>query len=359
MPGRAPWRLAVLNDARIILGAGFLISPELALTCAHVVANYTAADRAAPLRVQCGGADSRLIPARVHDLPGDGEPDVAVLELAQPVTGIAPALPGPAEPPPMGSLLAAFGFPRMHRAREPEERPAAGALVETGIWVPVSVDGFDLAGQRIQLTSRNPQGMPVQRGFSGGPVIDPDGDLVAGMICHALPGYPMSLMIPIGTLSDVSPQLRASLRPRIPAEREFGQGLAALQAGNYAAALANFRVLCARHPEHADTWYYVVLAALHGRRPRAHARGFIEEIAELLEQAARIPPPKPHVLALWALIKEDFYHARGLAGGTPTLEQLRRGCSAITPGHAAELCLHVPAVETRTWKELDYRREAS
>jgi hypothetical protein len=102
-----------------------------------------------------------------------------------------------------------------------------------------------------------------------------------------------------------------------------------------------------------------VLAALHGRRPRAHARGFIEEISELLEQAARIPPPMPHVLALWALIKEDYYHARGLGDGTPTLEQLRRGCSAITPAHAAELCLHVPAMETRTWKELDYRREAS
>ena len=56
----APWRLAVHNDARTVLGTGFLVAPRLALTCAHVVAK----NRSGDLWVQCGGP--RAVPARVH-----------------------------------------------------------------------------------------------------------------------------------------------------------------------------------------------------------------------------------------------------------------------------------------------------
>ena len=358
----APWRLAVHNDARTVLGTGFLVTSRLALTCAHVVEK----NRSGALWVQCGGP--RSAPARVHPSGLTTPPgaDVAVLELEDPVDDIAPATPGPAEPPPAGALLAAFGFPRLSNGRGfpgPERHSGAGGgadgpgrVVETGIWVPVRVDGYDLTGERIQLTSRSQHGVPVQHGFSGGPVIDPQGDLVVGMISHALAGQPASLMIPIRSLAACSPELRAILMPCALADREFSQGLAALESANYPAALAAFRTVCARHPENADTWYYVTLAALRGQRPRAHAPGYIGELSGLLAQAASPGPAGPHVPALWALIKEDHYRVRGMSGGTPTVEELRRAGSLVSPVHAAEICRHVPAPETRTWQELDHRR---
>lgn len=359
----APWRLAVRNDARTVLGTGFLVAPGLALTCAHVVAK----NRTGPLWVQCGGPGTR--PARVHPsgLTATQTADVALLELEDPVTDIAPATPGPAEPPPVGALLAAFGFPRLSTARgsaRPERQPdggdaadGRGRSVETGIWVPVRVDGYDLTGERIQLTSGNPHGVPVQPGFSGGPVIDPQRDLVVGMISHALAGQPASLMIPIRSLAACSPELRAILMPGALADREFSQGLAALESGNYPAALSAFRAVCARYPENADIWYYVTLAALRGQRPRAHAPSYIGELSGLLAQAAGLSPASPHVLALWALIKEDHYRARGMSGGAPTVEELRRGGSLVSPAHATQICRHVPAPETGTWQELDHRRK--
>jgi S1-C subfamily serine protease len=358
----APWRLAVHNDARTVLGTGFLVAPRLALTCAHVVAK----NRSGDLWVQCGGP--RAVPARVHPtgLTATQGADVALLELEAPVDDIAPAIPGPAEPPPVGALLAAFGFPRMSTGRgsASRERRAGGGgvaddpgrAVETGIWVPVGVDGYDLTGERIQLTSRSPHGVPVQHGFSGGPVIDPQSDLVVGMISDALAGQPTSLMIPIRILAACSPELRAILMPGALADREFSEGLVVLDSGNYPAALAAFRAVCARHPENADTWYYVTLAALRGQRPRAHAPAYIGELSALLAQAASLSPAGPHVLALWALIKEDHYRVRGMSGGDPTVEDLRRASSLVSPAHATEICRHVPAPETGTWQEINHRR---
>jgi hypothetical protein len=228
--------------------------------------------------------------------------------------------------------------------------------VETGIWVPVRVDGEDLTGQRIQLSSRSPHAVPFQHGFSGGPVIEPQSDLVVGMLSHTQPAQPLSLMIPIRTLVDCSPVLRAILLPPTPADREFNEGLAALRSGNYPAALAAFRAVCARHPENADIWYYVALSALRGQRPRAHAPGYITDISGLVEQAASLSPARPHVRALWAVIKEDHYRARGRSEGTPTVEELRREVPLVSPAHATEICRHVPAPETRTWQELAHRR---
>ena len=358
----APWRLAVTNDAHTILGTGFLIAPTLALTCAHVVTK----NRTGALWVQCGGPQASPARARPRGLTTTQVADVALLELDDPLDGIAPATAGPTEPPAVGALLTAFGFPRIGNARGSSGRashPDGGGVadghgrgVETGMWVPVRVDGYDLTGERIQLTSSTPHGAPVQHGFSGGPVVESHSDLVVGMISHVLAGQPTSLMIPIRSLAACSPELRAILMPGALAGREFSEGLAALESGNYPAALAAFRAVCARHPENADSWYYVTLAALRGQRPRAHAPGYIGELSGLLAQTASLSPAGPHVPALWALIKEDHYRARGISGGAPTVEELRRAGSLISPAHATEICRHVPAPETGTWQELNHRR---
>jgi S1-C subfamily serine protease len=342
-PVMAPWRLLVLADPRTVLGTGFLISPELALTCAHVIQ----ASQPESLWVQFGGPGARSTRARLRDLPATRQADVAVLQLDEPAKGIPPAPLGPVEPPPVGALLEAFGFPRA----------GDGAPDGTGIWAPVLVDGYDMAAERIQLTSSSPNGLPIQAGFSGGPVIDPQSDLVVGMISNAWAAQRIALMIPIRTIAACSPELGAVLLPRVLADSEFNQGISALGARNYTAALADFRVVCTRRPGNPDTWYYVALSALRGQRPRAHPTAYIEEIARLLEQAAALSPREPHVLALWALVKEDHYRARGISGGTPTVEALRSASSSVSYEHAAEICRHVPAPEMVTWQELDRRRK--
>ena len=303
-PVAAPWRLAICDDARWILGTGFLITPRFALTCAHVLP-----ENHGDLWVQCGGTGTSPTRAHPSSLAETRPADVALLELDEPLEGITPAAPGPVEPPSAGTLLEAFGLPRKGRVREAASnghQPDAGgapktpgAGVETGIWVPVRVDGEDLTGQRIQLSSRSPHAMPFQHGFSGGPVIEPQSDLVVGMLSHTQPAQPLSLMIPVRTLVDCSPVLRAILLPPTPADREFNEGLAALRSGNYPAALTAFRAVCARHPENADVWYYVALSALRGQRPRAHAPGYITDISGLVEQAASLSPgPAPRARPL-------------------------------------------------------------
>ena len=236
-PVAAPWRLAICDDARWILGTGFLITPRFALTCAHVLP-----ENHGDLWVQCGGTGTSPTRAHPSSLAETRPADVALLELDEPLEGITPAAPGPVEPPSAGTLLEAFGLPRKGRVREAASnghQPDAGgapktpgAGVETGIWVPVRVNGEDLTGQRIQLSSRSPHAVPFQHGFSGGPVIEPQSDLVVGMLSHTQPAQPLSLMIPIRTLVDCSPVLRAILLPPTPADREFNEGLAALRSGN-------------------------------------------------------------------------------------------------------------------------------
>ena len=166
----------------------------------------------------------------------------------------------------------------------------------------------------------------------------------------------MALMIPVRALAACSPVLREILRSGVSSDREFTRGLNALNSRNYPAALTDFRAVCARRPEHPDTWFYVALAALRGQRPRTHFTPYIEEIGRLLEHAASLSPSQPHVLALWAVLKEDHHRVLGLDEGVPGAEKLRRAATSITAEHAAEICDHVPAPETPTWRELQRRR---
>ena len=89
----------VLDDAGEVVGAGFLIGPDLVATCAHVVATALAADAyadsppEAPVHVdfplvRADGTEPTA--ARVHrwsPIGPDGTGDIAVLRLTGPVPG--------------------------------------------------------------------------------------------------------------------------------------------------------------------------------------------------------------------------------------------------------------------------------
>jgi WD40 repeat protein len=153
------------EDQDGVLGAGFLVGPDLLVTCAHVVEG---GGGQGPVRVtfpQAGaGAEAvtgRLVPGTWRAPEAE---DVAFLRLDPPPAGV-PVLGLRSAPGPVGSELRTFGFPAQ---APPDGHPGTanvGAVFTSG--------GVTLLG----LTEAN----ALAQGFSGSPIVD-DGGRVVGMV---------------------------------------------------------------------------------------------------------------------------------------------------------------------------------
>ncbi|WP_104814680.1 serine protease [Kitasatospora sp. MMS16-BH015] len=195
------------------VGLGFLVAPDLALTCAHVVSaalGLRPQERPAtaarlevdlPLRAvaDADGAGvaasvERWLPARVS-----GGGDVAVLRLEVPLPGGRPVRLIEAEEV-WEHPVRAFGFPA--------GRP--GGVWHAGVLRAEQAHGWvqaDLAGR----------GYPVSRGFSGGPAWDEQLVGVVGMMAVAESGLPpVSYLIPTAGLLRAWPELRELALPPSP-----------------------------------------------------------------------------------------------------------------------------------------------
>ncbi|MEV7831658.1 serine protease [Streptomyces subrutilus] len=195
------------------VGLGFLVSPELALTCAHVVsaALGTAQDQEPPPSARIH-VDLPLLPASAQDSTGvtarverwmpprdGGGGDMAVLRLDAPLPGARPVRLIEAEQV-WEHPVRAFGFP--------EGRP--GGVWHSGILREAQAYGWvqaDLAGR----------GYPVSRGFSGTPAWDENLVGVVGMVAVAEAGEPrVSYLIPTAGLLEAWPDLRGLALPPSP-----------------------------------------------------------------------------------------------------------------------------------------------
>ncbi|WP_405789742.1 trypsin-like peptidase domain-containing protein [Streptomyces sp. NBC_01367] len=195
------------------VGLGFLISPELALTCAHVVsaALGTPQDQepspASRIRV-----DLPLVSAFAPDAVGvsasverwlppcePGGGDMAVLRLDAALPGAHPVRLIEAEQV-WGHPVRAFGFP----AGRPGGVWHSGILRESQAYGWIQADLAD-------------GGYPVSRGFSGTPVWDEDRVGVVGMIAVAESGRPpVSYLIPTAGILRAWPELRPLAIPPSP-----------------------------------------------------------------------------------------------------------------------------------------------
>lgn len=151
------------------IGVGFLVSDDLALTCAHVVAsalNVSDPEIGATVEIDFPVLDSGTIrTARVVHVTGADGPDVV---------GLRPdSVPEQAR----AVRVVAAEHVRDHRVRAfgvPDRRP-------NGVWTEGIVRG-PIAGGRIHVEDDRDHGLPMLRGFSGSPLIDDELSAVIGMV---------------------------------------------------------------------------------------------------------------------------------------------------------------------------------
>lgn len=148
-----------------VLGAGFLVADDLVLTCAHVLG----ADPPEAVTVSFPQAPGQP-PTLARPLPEAWRPreDVAALRLETPPAGL-PALLLRTAPGPPGRGLRTFGFP----SSAPTDGVGGSALAG---------DTF-LDGDLVLLCLG--EANDIARGFSGGPLVDEDGFVVAMVSAHA------------------------------------------------------------------------------------------------------------------------------------------------------------------------------
>ncbi|MFH9355134.1 trypsin-like peptidase domain-containing protein [Kitasatospora sp. NPDC017646] len=261
------------------VGAGFLVTPELAVTCAHVVSAALVGQAVEPGVGAWVFVDLPLRPAQPGPgAPGvagvmavvehwaprqpDGSGDVAVLRLAAPLAGGVPVRPVESQSEDLwDDPVRVFGFP-VGRS--------------DGVWHSGVLRGRQGSGW-VQIDPR-PGGYRVSGGFSGSPVWDERLGGVVGMVAVAEAGDPaVSYLIPTDGLMAAWPQLRALALPPSPFRslKAFEESDAQVFCGRQAES-ENVAVLLAR-----DQWVCVAgpsgsgksSLALAGVVPRLRAAG--------------------------------------------------------------------------------------
>jgi len=330
-PGQ-PWRLRVRSVTGEDVGAGFCVTREQALTCAHVIEPGTeclvelpgsdAAQRCAVKPVQLAGADRAT------------RSDIAVITLARPLTA-APL--GPAEPPPPGVVLEAVGFPDIYAGHGDREQ-----ITQIRVSGPLA-DGL------LQVEEL-PGKPPIVEGYSGSAAVDVRSGRAVGMVVES--GEPgVAWIIPLRTIACAWTEL-ASLLPRgLDADPDFTRAVRDLDNRAYPDALSRLNTVRRYYPREPDVYYYQVLAALHGRRPGGYDRAAIDDVTKLLDYALQLDRNVSYVAALRALIIEDYFVLRGLRA--PGYRREEPG--PMDAKHAREILLHVPAFECPTWQYLSKR----
>lgn len=213
-----PAVLRIHDVLRQPVGAGFLVTPELAITCAHVVSAALVGQAVEPGVGACVFVDLPLRPDQSGSgVPGgagvmavvehwaprqpDGSGDMAVLRLATPLADGVPVRLAESQSEDLwDDPVRVFGFP--------DGRP-------DGVWHSGVLRGRQGNGW-VQIDPR-PGGYRVSGGFSGSPVWDERLGGVVGMVAVAEAGDPaVSYLIPTDGLRTAWPRLRALAMPPSP-----------------------------------------------------------------------------------------------------------------------------------------------
>ncbi|MFD8965709.1 trypsin-like peptidase domain-containing protein [Streptomyces sp. NPDC059568] len=199
-----------------VAGAGFLISPELVCTCAHVVAkalgisarSEEAPDTPVPLDLPflqeengdtVPGSSAQVVAWR--PIRPDERGDIAILRLPGPAPRGAHPLRLVTTPDLWGHTAQVFGFP---------------GKADQGKWAAAEFRDEQALGW-VQMDAPAGGGGRVAQGFSGSPVWDRDLSAVVGMtVAVEDGGQGVSYLIPSEVLREEIPEYFDGLRPPCP-----------------------------------------------------------------------------------------------------------------------------------------------
>jgi hypothetical protein len=307
----AEWHARIACAGRVT-GAGFLVTPDKVLTCAHVV--------------QDGGGTAPSLTVTFTERPGfppvaarvvahggwGGGPvdagDLAVLELERPVP-IAPAALAPADAAygPAPRKLVVYGFPAGFDE---------GTLAEYRVTAPQLI-----SQEWLQLEAWQPGGQPLAPGFSGAAVRLVDTGEVVGMVTAAASARDVrnGRMMPTHVMARYWPDLRSLVpapdhraadraRLRELVERAARAGVECSPVGLYTAAADPFDP--PPPPEGFDSLWSAalfVLCELDGPGAVATVNRFADLVAGLL----RPPAAEPAAAAApdWSPILVELAHS--------------------------------------------------
>jgi len=96
----------------------------------------------------------------------------------------------------------------------------------------------------------------------------------------------------------------------------------------YEEAIAALNQARDAEPSAPETYYYLALSRLRGKRPMALSYSEAEAITHHLKTACRLDGKQAHFFYLWALVKVDFYIKNGFEDRPPYIEDLLRSAEA-------------------------------
>ncbi len=186
--------LRILSNGRI-LGTGFLVAKDLAVTCAHVIENAMGGTIQLQLQGLGEMLSAQVIPEYYRD-PKNG--DIAFLRLDRTVENIKPLRLGATRNSRSGNLFQAFGYP----------------IVD-------AIDGIHARGEILGMVTENGQDLLQLRsqqlniGHSGAPLLDEKRHVVVGMVVSVYKTdasgklRDTAFAIPSETLLQVCPEIQS------------------------------------------------------------------------------------------------------------------------------------------------------
>lgn len=187
------------------MGAGFLVTPNLVLTCAHVLDGIDGPIRLEfPLLPRGDGSPVPFVTAEVLSIrppQNDDSGDTALLVIRTPLPPGAEAVPLAASSGQWDDEVRIFGFPQPF---------------EHGVWVSGRLKSWQGAGWK-QMESQ--PGYPaIAPGFSGSPVWSSRLNAVIGMTVatHNSPDATTAYLVPVERLASAHPELAARPPGRPP-----------------------------------------------------------------------------------------------------------------------------------------------
>lgn len=105
-------------------------------------------------------------------------------------------------------------------------------------------------------------------------------------------------------------------------EKLLKNGIQLIRVGAYEQAISILTEVIRLAPLTSDSYYYLALALLKGKRPKLSTLAQIENIEQNIQTACRLNENAAHYYYLWALVKYDFYVLNGFLLRPPKIEEL-------------------------------------